>query len=281
VIAAFFDLDKTVIAKASMVAFGPHLLKAGLISRRLMLRGLWTQMLFQRFGADDAKMEKFRQTALHITRGWDQARISAMVDETLIDVIDPIVFDEALALIRQHKADGHRVFIVSASPAEIVVPLATYLGVDEAIASRASVDAEGRYTGEIEFYSYGPYKAEAMEALAAAEGIDLTASYAYSDSITDLPMLEAVGHPTAVNPDRELARVAGERGWQVAWFDQPVPLRSRVPLPESRAVVLAAAGLAAAAAGTAVWWWQRRYPGRSALTTGVVTRRELRRPATS
>lgn len=258
VIAAFFDLDKTVIAKASMVAFGPPLMKAGMISRRLMVRGVWSQLLFQRFGADEAKMQKFRESALRITRGWDQSVITTIVGETLIDVIEPIVFDEALQQIRHHQALGHRVFIISASPAEIVEPLAEYLGVDDAIASRACIDANGRYTGEVEFYSYGPFKAEAMREVAERDGIDLQASYAYSDSITDLPMLEAVGHPTAVNPDRELARVSAERDWDVRWFDQPVPLRSRVPLPESRAMVITTAVVTAAIGGTAVVLWQRR-----------------------
>lgn len=257
-IAAFFDLDKTVIAKASMVAFGPPLMKAGMISRRLMVRGVWSQLLFQRFGANEAKMQKFRESALRITRGWDQSVITTIVGETLIDVIEPIVFDEALQQIRHHQALGHRVFIISASPAEIVEPLAEYLGVDDAIASRACIDANGRYTGEVEFYSYGPFKAEAMREVAERDGIDLRASYAYSDSITDLPMLEAVGHPTAVNPDRELARVSAERDWDVRWFDQPVPLRSRVPLPESRAMVITTAVVTAAIGGAAVVLWQRR-----------------------
>jgi HAD superfamily hydrolase (TIGR01490 family) len=262
VTAAFFDLDKTVIAKASLVAFGPELLRAGMITRRLMLRGAWTQFLFQRFGADEAKMQQFRESALRITRGWDQAHITSLVSGALIEVIEPIVFDEALQLIRQHQAQGHRVFIVSASPAEIVEPLAAYLGVDDAIASRARVDEQGRYTGEVDFYSYGPFKVEAMGQLAARDGLDLATSYAYSDSITDLPMLEAVGFPRAVNPDRELARIAAERDWDVLWFDNPVPLRSRVPLPESRTAVVAGAMVAVAAAGATAWWWQRKPGGR-------------------
>ena len=94
--------------------------------------------------------------------------------------------------------------IVSSSPAETVEPIGEYLGVDDVIATRARIDAEGRYTGELEFYAYAAHKAEAIREMAVAEGIDLAGSYAYSDSITDLPMLELVGHPVAVNPDREL-----------------------------------------------------------------------------
>ena len=256
--AAFFDLDKTVIAKSTMVAFGPALMRAGLVSRRLMVRGAWTQFLFERFGADQEKMEKYRQTALRITRGWDQQQITQLVAEGLIEVIDPIVYDEAFTLIRQHQEAGHRVFIVSASPHEIVGPLAAHLGVDEAIASRARIDDDGRYTGELDFYSYGPFKAEAMRSVASRDNIDLASSYAYSDSATDLPMLEVVGHPTAVNPDRELERIAVANGWPVLRFDHPVPLRSRVPLPERRRSVVAAGAVVMAAAGAGVWWWQRR-----------------------
>jgi HAD superfamily hydrolase (TIGR01490 family) len=258
--AAFFDLDKTVIAKASMVAFGPPLYRAGMISRWLVARALWSQFVFQRLGADEERMRKFRESALRITRGWDQATINAIVRDTLTEIIDPIVYDEALDLIRQHQAAGRRVYLISASPEEIVAPLARYLQVDEAIASRAMLDDEGRYTGEVEFYSYGPFKAEAMRDAATLRGIDLEASYAYSDSATDIPMLEAVGHPVAVNPDRELARVARERGWEVRQFRHGVPLRERVNMPPpARAAAGAATIVVVMAAGGAAWWlWRRR-----------------------
>jgi hypothetical protein len=118
------------------------------------------------------------------------------------------------------------VYLVSASPDVIVQPLAEHLGVDGAIASCPLVGDDGRYTGEMEFYSYGPFKAEAMRELAEAEDLDLAESSAYSDSYTDLPMLEAVGHPVAVNPDRVLAKVAREREWEVMQFTKPVRLRA-------------------------------------------------------
>jgi HAD superfamily hydrolase (TIGR01490 family) len=258
--AAFFDLDKTVIAKASMVAFGRPLLDAGMISKWLMLRALWSHLVFELFGADEARMRKFRESALRVTVGWDQARVSALVRDTMVEVIEPIVYDEALELIRRHQAIGRKVFIVSASPEEIVAPLAQYLGVDEAIASRATLDDTGRYTGDVEFYSYGPFKAEAITAVAQRDGIDLDGSYAYSDSATDVPMLEAVGHPVAVNPDRDLARIARQRGWETRRFEREVPLRARANMPPPRrvlafgAVVVAVAGATVASA----WWWQLR-----------------------
>jgi len=259
--AAFFDLDKTVIAKASMVAFGRPLLRAGMISRPLLLRALWNNLVFHYLGAGEDRMRKFRESALRVTRGWEQAHISALVRDNLTEVIDPIVYDEALALIEAHKAAGRRVFIVSASPEEIVAPLARYLGVDQAIASRARIDDQGRYTGEVAFYSYGPYKAEAMREVAALQHLDLDASYAYSDSITDLPMLEAVGHPVVVNPDRELARIARDRDWEVRIFRQGVELRERVSMPARRRIAAVAVVIIAAAGGGAgVWWWIRRRP---------------------
>ena len=176
--------------------------------------------------------------------------MSRIVRETLDEVVEPIIYAEALELIEQHQAAGRKTYIVSASPEEIVQPLAEYLGVDGAIASRAVVDLDGRYTGEMAFYAYGPFKAQAMRDVAVFEGIDLSASYAYTDSYTDVPMLEAVGHPVAVNPDRVLARLARDRGWESCSSPGPsgyaTEFRSRTfPLrPRSRAWPLAATGAA-------------------------------------
>jgi len=253
--AAFFDLDKTVIAKASMVAFGKPFYQRGLLSRRTLLRALWGQLVYLQIGASDETLTKMRDRALALTRGWDQSRISAIVRETLEDVVEPIIFSEAADLIDAHRAAGRRVFIVSASPEEIVAPLAQYLGADQAIASRARIDRHGRYTGEMEFYAYGPTKGAAMRDVARRQGIDLAASYAYSDSATDIPMLEAVGHPVAVNPDRELLRVARERGWEVRQFTRPVRLRDRVPVPQPGPIATAGAAVLTGAAGAALWWW--------------------------
>jgi HAD superfamily hydrolase (TIGR01490 family) len=285
--AAFFDLDKTVIAKASMVAFGRPLYKAGMISRWLVARALWSQFVFQQLGADEERMQKFRASALRITRGWDQAHISAIVRDTLTEVIDPIVYDEALDLIHEHRAAGRRVYLISASPEEIVAPLAQYLGVDEAIASRAKLDDQGRYTGEVEFYSYGPYKAEAILEAAMIHDIDLAASYAYSDSATDLPMLETVGHPVAVNPDRDLARIARDRGWEIRQFRNGVPLRERVNMPPAGRTAVGLATVVGLGLAVAGGWWVWRHQDatvRAARALGVAARSvgtQVRRPAAS
>jgi HAD superfamily hydrolase (TIGR01490 family) len=258
--AAFFDLDKTVIARASMVAFGKPLYRAGLLSRWLLLRALYGQLVYLYLGADEARMAKMREAALRVTVGWSRDHIRSLVRETLEEVIEPIVFDEALDLIRLHQREGRKVFIVSASPEEIVDPLAEYLGVDDVIATRPKVDQHGRYSGEVDFYSYGPSKVTAMAEAAARDGIDLAASFAYSDSITDEPMLSAVGHPVAVNPDRALARVAAERGWEVRVFERPVRMRERVSMPTPGQTAAISGGLAAIVAGVVVWWLLRREP---------------------
>jgi HAD superfamily hydrolase (TIGR01490 family) len=256
--AAFFDLDKTVIAKASVVAFGTRLYQEGLISRRTILRGLWGQLVYLHLGADEAKIARMRASVLALTKGWDQARVSEIVEDALEAIVDPIIYSEALELMAAHRAAGRLIVIVSASPAEIVLPLARYLEADEAIASRAMVDDEGRYTGEMAFDAFGPAKVTAMTDLARVRAIDLAASYAYSDSATDLPMLEAVGHPVAVNADKELARAAAERGWEQHVFTKPVRLRPRA----RRAAPIAAAGAAMAiAGGGAAWWWLRARDG--------------------
>jgi HAD superfamily hydrolase (TIGR01490 family) len=240
--AAFFDLDKTVIAKASIAAFGRPFYKGGLINRRLIARSVVSQIIYLHLGASEQKLARVRESMLTLTKGWDR------------DLIREIV-REALDLIEAHRAAGHKVYLVSASPEEIVEPLAEHLGVDGCIATRAVVDEEGRYAGEMEFYAYGPFKAEAMRALAEEKGIDLEASSAYSDSYTDLPMLEAVGHPVAVNPDRVLAKVAKEREWEVMQFTKPVRLRDRMSVP-SLSTTAAAAGVTAAATAGALLAWR-------------------------
>src|ERR1700730_17034251 len=140
--AAFFDLDKTVIAKASMMAFGRPFYREGLIGRRTIVRGIYAQLVYLHLGASEQKLARIRESVLTLTRGWEQARVRSIVRETLEAVIEPILFEEPLELMDLHRAEGRRIYLVSASPSEIVEPLAEYLGVDQAIASRAAVDAE-------------------------------------------------------------------------------------------------------------------------------------------
>ena len=255
--AAFFDLDKTVIAKASMVAFGRDFYREGLISRRTIMRAIYGHFVYQHLGASEAKLEQVREKALAMTKGWDQERVKRIVRETLRTVVEPIIYAEAADLIAEHKAAGRLVVIVSASPEEIVAPLGEFLGVDRSLGTRARIDDEGRYTGLVDFYCAGPFKPVAMAALAQEMDLDLEASYAYSDSATDIPMMEAVGHPVAVNPDRVLARMAKERDWEVMNFTHPVRLRDRMPVPSAKSSG-AFVGVVLAAVGAWLAWQARR-----------------------
>jgi HAD superfamily hydrolase (TIGR01490 family) len=247
--AAFFDLDKTVIAKSSTLAFSRPFFRNGLINRRAVLKGAYAQFVFAASGADADQVERIRAHLTALCTGWDVQQVRAIVEETLHDIVDPLVYAEATDLVTQHKNEGMDIVVVSASGAEIVTPVTEMIGATHSIATRM-VEANGKYTGEIEFYCYGENKATAMKELAATNDYDLAASHAYSDSITDLPMLEAVGHPAVVNPDRALRAVAVERGWPILEFTKPVSLRSRFQ-PSGTAVAMTAIGIGAiATAGT-------------------------------
>ncbi|MGO9583180.1 MAG: HAD family hydrolase [Acidimicrobiales bacterium] len=258
--AAFFDLDKTVIAKASMVAFGRPFYNGGLINRRTVLRAVYGELIYLHLGASEQKLNQIRESILRLIKGWHSDRVREIVAEAIEAIVEPIIFAEAADLIDWHHEHGRLVVIVSASPEEIVTPLSRFLGADECIASRARVDDQGRYTGTMQFYAFGPFKAEAMDALAAERGIDLAASYAYTDSYTDLPMLEAVGHPVAVNPDRVLNRYAREHDFEVLHFSQTVSLWSRVrdrlgAVPPRPAIAVSAGAVALGVGAAAAGWW--------------------------
>jgi HAD superfamily hydrolase (TIGR01490 family) len=252
--AAFFDLDKTIIAKSSTLAFGRSFYNGGLINRRAVLRTAYAQFVYLAGGLDHDQMDKMRQFLSTMATGWDVEQVKEIVAETLHDLIDPLIYSEAAALIAEHKAAGRDVVIVSTSGSEVVEPIAEMVGADLAIGTRMAVGEDGKYSGEIEFYAYAENKAKAIQELAAERGYDLSRSFAYSDSATDVPMLEAVGHPYAVNPDRALRKEASVREWPVLVFDKPVALRSRVgELAARPAVSGTALGLALATAGT-IWW---------------------------
>ena len=252
--AAFFDLDKTVIAKSSTLAFGRPFFQGGLINRRAALKGAYAQFVFSLAGADAVQMERMRSQITAMTTGWDVAVVHEIVRETLHGIVDPLVYAEAADLIEAHRAAGREIVIVSSSGAEVVEPIGEMLGVDRVVATRMVV-RDGVYTGEMDFYAYGVNKASAMRELAAEQGWDLADCWAYSDSITDLPMLGAVGHPTAVNPDRGLRKAAAERGWPVLAFSRPVSMRAR--FTGTRPPVVIGAALSAALAGLA-WYVRRR-----------------------
>jgi HAD superfamily hydrolase (TIGR01490 family) len=253
--AAFFDLDKTVIARSSMLAFSRSFFTEGLINRRAVLKSAYAQFLLMLPGSDAEQIERMREQITSLCSGWDVGQVRAVVEEALHDVVEPLIYAEATALIAEHRAAGRDVVIVSASGQELVTPIAEMLGVQRAVGTEMVV-ANGRYTGEIGFYCYGEGKVEAIEKLAAEHDYDLTESYAYTDSVTDLPMLSAVGRPHAVNPDKSLRKLAVHYGWPVLEFTDAVALHSMLPRP-SGTMLAAALGLGAAAAG-ATWYGTRR-----------------------
>lgn len=222
--AAFFDLDKTILAMSSSSALSRPLLDGGLLTRTAALRTGYAALLFHMGGADERKTNRLRDALAELIRGWDVDRLSEILEDTLQEHIDPVVYEEALDLIRAHHELGRDVVIVSASAREVVEPIAALLGADEVIATRMAVE-DGRFTGGIDFYAFGENKASAMRELAEQRGYDLARSYAYSDSITDMPMLAAVGNGYAVNPDRALRHAAQDNGWGVLHFRRPVALR--------------------------------------------------------
>jgi HAD superfamily hydrolase (TIGR01490 family) len=259
--AAFFDLDKTIIATSSTLALGRAFYDAGLISRRDVVKGAYARAVYHLGGVDEVRMDRIRDDLSRTVAGWDAAQVREIIAAALSDLIDPLVYSEAATLIDEHRAAGHAVVIVSSSGDQVVAPIGALLGADHVVATRMVVES-GTYTGELDFYAFGPFKAEAMHELAEQQGWDLAHCFAYTDSHTDLPMLEAVGHPVAVNPDRALRREAAERGWPTLEFKHPVPLRSRFPRLSPSGPV--AVGIAGAVVAAAAGWRAARIHGRRA-----------------
>ena len=218
IVAAFFDLDKTIISRSSTLAFGPSFYRHGLITRGEAIRTAFAQLVFRIAGADHQRMERIRGQVSDLCRGWQAEQVRDIVSRHLHDTILPLVYADARRLIAAHGSAGQDVVIVSTSGMEMVGPIGDLLGASEVIATRMVV-ADGCYTGEMELWAYGEAKACQVRELAARRGYQLQDCYAYSDSVTDLPMLEAVGHPRAVNPDRALRKIAIQRQWPVLAFD--------------------------------------------------------------
>lgn len=246
-IAAFFDLDKTVIARSSVLAFTRPFYEGGLLSRRTMLRSAIAQLQFLLAAADADNVDRLRKHVTDMSTGWDVAQVQSIVAETLDDVVRPVVFPEALELIEQHKEAGHDVVLISASGIEMVDPIGEFLGVDIVRASVMRV-VHGHYSGDLDFYCYGDEKAAVLDELAAERGYDLSRCYAYSDSVTDLPMLDAVGRPAVVNPDKALRRHAAESGWEILDFATPAAAMRRPSPATVGRTALCATGIGAIAA---------------------------------
>lgn len=229
--AAYLDLDKTLLATSTTFALSSPMRRRGLISTPELARGVIAQLPYLVRGADEEQSARLMEQLASLSAGVRRAELQEVVRAALATAIEPAVYAEALDLITAHHRAGHDVVIVSASSTDMVEPVAELVGADRCVATRMEVDAEGRFTGRIERSLLHGAKVVALEEDAAAFHTDLARSWAYSDSVSDLPMLEAVGHPVAVNPDRALRQIAAERGWPVRDFERPVTLGPRVPRP--------------------------------------------------
>ncbi|CAB4547545.1 unannotated protein [freshwater metagenome] len=245
--AAFFDLDKTIISRSSLLAFTKPFNEAGLISRKRMMRNFVNQFFFANSGANHAQMEKMRQTLTSMVTGWDVAQTKNVINESLHSAIDPMIYDEAAELIEKHIRDGRDVIIVSTSGREIVEPIGKMLGAKDVIATDMEI-VDGLYTGKVSYYAYAEKKAEAVRAIAEKNGYDLQKSFAYSDSSTDIPLLSIVGFPCVVNPDRGLRAHAEANNWPILHFTRPVPLKQRFAAIPPRPAIATALGLGALSA---------------------------------
>lgn len=215
--AAFFDLDRTLLARSSALALAPAFRRRGLISRRALAKAAAWQAFFVLRGAGAETVRRAAEDGMEILRGFSVEELRDTVAEAMERVLRPLVYVDALGLAARHQSAGEPVYVVSATLQEIVEHIAADLGFDGAVGSTCEV-VDGVYTGRSLRACHAEVKAAAVRELAAAEGFDLALSSAYSDSHTDLAFLEAVGRPVAVNPDRELRRIADERGWPVLAF---------------------------------------------------------------
>jgi HAD superfamily hydrolase (TIGR01490 family) len=218
--AAFFDLDRTLMEGSSAFQFGRAAFKAGLLSRRQLISDGWANLRFRVQGSTDEGTHALRNrisASLEGTRVRDMQRLGPDVLARIL----PRVYPRMLALAYEHQDAGRGVYIFTAASQELAEMLAHVLTFDGGIGSQFSAVEDGVYTGRpTGLFIYGADKARAIKRLADRDGIDLSESYAYSDSASDLPMLRAVGHPVAVNPDRELLAEARAEGWQVLRFER-------------------------------------------------------------
>ena len=228
--AAFFDLDRTLLRRSSALALAGTFRQRGLISRRQLAKAAAWQMLFVLRGAGHESVRRAAEDSLIILRGFRPEEMRDLVASAMEPILQPLVYAEPLRLVEQHRERGEPVFIVSATLQEIVEGIAEELGFDGALGTTCEV-RDGAYTGRAVRALHAENKASCIRELAEERGFDLAECTAYSDSHTDLPFLDAVGHPVVVNPDRELRRIAGERGWPILEFGaQAYPhARRRVP----------------------------------------------------
>jgi HAD superfamily hydrolase (TIGR01490 family) len=215
--AAFFDLDRTLISGTSALPIGVEAWRQGLAGNREIASWVTSAVTFMFLGDKGEASDETKSAFLSRIVDAPVEALDSMGTAVLPRLVSQ-VRPESKKLLKMHREAGRETWIVSASPSVVVEPLAASLGMTGGLGTRGHV-ANGRYTGELDGpFMYGPGKAVAVENLASERGYDLERCYAYSDSISDLPMMELVGHPVAVNPDSALNAIARERGWPVVIF---------------------------------------------------------------
>ena len=263
--AAFFDLDRTLMSGASAYYFGKAAYREGLLPLPRLLADGAKALSFKLFGASDEQSEALRDRILASVAGHPADDIRRL-SPTVVEEILPKVRPEAQALLDMHEQAGRDVYIISASPVEIVGELARALDITGGLGTESEI-VEGVYTGRLAApFCYGEGKAERIRKLAAEHDYDLSASYSYSDSASDLPMMQVVGNPIAVNPDRPMMAVAHRRGWPIIEFN-----RERKQIV--RLVASASSATVAAGGGYAVGRWHGRWRAELVRRAGRWVRR--------
>ncbi|MFF7239932.1 HAD-IB family hydrolase [Streptomyces collinus] len=242
--AAFFDLDNTVMQGAALFHFGRGLYKRKFFETRDLARFAWQQAWFRLAGVEDPEhMQEARDSALSIVKGHRVAELETIGEEIYDEYMADRIWPGTRALAQAHLDAGQKVWLVTAAPVEIAQVIARRLGLTGALGTVAE-SVGGVYTGKLVGEPlHGPAKAEAVRALASAEGLDLSRCAAYSDSHNDIPMLSLVGHPYAINPDTKLRRHAREKDWRLRDY--------RTGRKAAKVGIPAAAGVGAVAGGTA------------------------------
>jgi HAD superfamily hydrolase (TIGR01490 family) len=242
--AAFFDLDKTLMAGSSGMVFARVAGRRGFVPRSQLARWGWDHLRYRLRGATDEQTADIVDVAKQVFAEIPERDINRMAPELLAGIL-PRIYPQMLDEVHRHQDEGRATFIVSAAGNDLVKTLAAVLGMEGAIGTRWEIGADGKYTGEMEGpFVYGKGKVEAMRRFAERHDIDLASSYAYSDSVSDLPMLRCVGHPVVVNPDADLLTIAREEGWQVMRFER---LGRKLAIAGATALAAAAGGAGALA----------------------------------
>jgi HAD superfamily hydrolase (TIGR01490 family) len=242
--AAFFDLDKTLMAGSSGMVFARAANRHGFVPRGQLAKWGWDHLRYRLRGSSDEQTNAVLEVAKRIFAQIPERDVERMAPEVLAGIL-PRIYPQMLGEVHRHQDEGRATFIVSAAGHDLVKTLAAVLGMEGGIGTRWAVGPDGKYTGEMDGpFVYGEGKVEAMRRFAAEHDIDMDASYAYSDSVSDLPMLRSVGNAVVVNPDAALLAIARQEGWEVMRFEK---LGRKLAIVGATALAAAAGSLGALA----------------------------------